>query len=552
MDLEKFKNIFIMEAEEHLQKLNDNLLKLEKDQNDKNLLDELMRSSHTIKASSATMGYKKTAFLTHIMEDVFDYMRSGLLRATPKIINELFGAVDALEKSIKSIKGSDKEINLDSASVKIKKISGVATKGTGKSFRTGDGKPIIKEKGKKLSPTQKREVQAEKEEKKEQTEKISHIKVPVERLDALMDLMEELLIDKMRLEQFKKTDLKLEELVDHLNLLISNVQYQVMQSRLVPLEQIFTPFPRMIRDLAQEQKKKVSFAVMGSEIELDRTIVDKLGEPLVHLLRNAIDHGIEKQGSIILKAVREKDFVLISVEDDGKGIDFEKVKQATVKRNILSQREAEKATEEQLTDLLFHSRLSTKDKVTETSGRGVGLSIVKNFSDQIGGRVLIEPSLSGGGARFTLELPITIAIINALLVGAGEFIFAIPFSSIERSVIVPLKNIKSMADYDVAVIDGRDILLAWSDKIFNFPVKTKNEDRQKSIIVVIVRRGEDAVGLVVDKLISQQEIIVKSFSPILRKIKGFSGSTILGDGKVSLIIDVVTLFENKNKLIRTS
>ena len=546
VDLTKYKDIFLLEVEDHLQKLNDNLLKLEKDPKNKDLLNELMRSSHTIKASSATMEYKKTAFLSHVMEDVFDYMRSGLLEATPKTIDELFKSVDVLEKSILEIKKLDKETDLDQTIEKLKKITGVANQGIGKSARGAEGEPGVEKKTNKVFDGKKTDT-----EQPANIERISHIKVPVERLDNLMDSMEELLIDKMRLEQLKKNDSILEEVVDHLSRLVSSIQYQVMQARLVPVEQIIGRFPRMVRDLALGQKKDIEFEMIGGEIEMDRTIIDKLGEPLMHLLRNAIDHGIDKKGKILLKVSREREFALISVEDNGRGIDFKKIKEAAVRRNIVSEKDIESFGKEQLINLLFHSYLSTKEKVTETSGRGVGLSVVKGFADQIGGRVLIEPSLPAGGARFILELPLTLAIINALLVLVQDFIFAIPFSSIERSVIVSKKNIKSMADYDVAVIDGKDVLLAWPHKIFNLSVKTEKKENFESITVVMARRGKDTIGLVVDKLINRQEIIVKSLSPVLRGIKGFSGSTILGDGMVALIIDVAGLLENKSRLVRT-
>lgn len=581
VDLAKFKDLFISEAEDHLQKLNDNLLALEKNLSDpegqanganKKLMDELMRSAHTMKSSSATMGYKKMAFLTHVMEDIFDYARNDMLKITPKIINETFKALDSLEKSLKSIKKSDKELNVDSVITKIKKLTGVQTEGAGKSARTPEGRPIGKSETQNSKPV-KEDLEPDKSEilnQKSGIDRIDHIKVPIERLDNLMDLMEELLIDKMRLEQLKEKNPELKAVVEHLSRLVSDIQYQVMQARLVPVEQIFARFPRMARDLAQEQKKKVELEITGGEIELDRTIVDKLGEPLVHLLKNAIDHGIEKSGSVKLQAKRENEFAVITVENDGKSIDFEKVKQAAIKRNIASAKAVESYNQNQLINLLYNGRLSTKDKVTETSGRGVGLSVVKNFADNIGGRVVVESPVSdNGGTRFTLELPLTLAIINALLVKVKDSLFAIPFSSIERSVAIHSSDIRSMADQDVAVVDGFDVPLVKLNKVFNIPdiieilenknIKEKkisnkdNIDKLKiSETAVLVRRGKDIAGIVVDKLVNRQEIIVKPLPIVLRGTKGFSGSTILGDGRTILILDVMSLLEDASKLIRTS
>lgn len=568
MDLSKFKDLFISEAEDHLQKLNDNLLALEKNPRDKKLMDELMRSAHTMKSSSAAMGYKKMAYLMHVIEDVFDYARNDMIKITPKIITETFKALDALEKSLKSIKKSDKELNVGSIITKLKKITGIKTKGIGKSKRTKEEKPIIK------AASNKQRVTSNEDREKELRdtghglpviERIEYIKVPVERLDNLMNLMEELLIDKMRLEQIKEKTPELEAVVEHLSRLVSDIQYQVMETRLVPLEQIFARFPRMVHDLAQEQKKKVELEITGGEIELDRAIVDKLGEPLVHLLRNAIDHGIEKKGKIKLKAQREKEFVLIVVEDDGRGIDFEKIKQVAIKRNIISAKEARLYDKNRLINLLFGGHLSTKEKVTETSGRGVGLSAVKNFVDSIGGRVVVESPISDkGGTRITLELPLTLAIINSLLVKVKDSLFAIPFSSIERSVVISESDIKSMADQDVAVVEGRDVPLVYLERVFelendsNEQRVTSNEQRvtrtEQSVTktVVIVQRGKDIAGIVVDKIITKQEIIVKPLPSILRGVRGFSDSTILGDGRTLLILDVVSLLEDTKKLVRTS
>lgn len=552
VDLLKFKKLFVSEVEDHLQKLNDNLLKLEKSPGDKLLLDELMRSSHTIKGSAATMEFKKMAFLTHVMEDIFDYARNGSLNISPEIMNELFKAHDILGKSLKKISISGQESDVDEMAGNLKKITGVATVGIGKSQRpekekqvlvVPPKKTVIKNKKLKDYPVQISEAETQ------ELEKISHIKVPVERLDNLMDLMEELLVDKMRLEQLKRGDQKLDEITNHLSRLISDLQYQVMQSRLVPVGQIFARFPRMVRDLANEQKKDIEFVVSGGDMELDRTIIDKLGEPLVHLLRNAVDHGIGEKGKIFLKAQREKDFASIIVEDSGKGIDFEKIRQSAVRKNIISQKEAESFTGDQIISLLFKNRLSTKERVTEMSGRGIGLSIVKNFTDQIGGRTIVESPIPGGGSRFTLELPLTLAIIDALLVGVGNSVFAIPFSSIQRSIIVPRKNIRSMADYDVAVVDDQDFPLVWLGKAFD--IKKENETASE-ITVVLVKRRKDIAGIVVDRLITQQEIIIKSLSPVLRGIKGFSGSAILGDGKTILILDIATLLDDTKKFIRIS
>lgn len=593
IDLNKFKDIFISEVEDHLQKLNENLLKLEKNPKNHEIIDELMRSSHTIKGSSATMGYQQTAFLTHILEDVFDYARNDLLEITPKIINEIFSAIDNLEKSIEMIKKNGQEIDTKNISERIKKITGVQTEGVGKSIRSENGKPIAKQLNKQKKEQKNQEIK--KEETKisledHQEGEISHIKVPVKRIDNLMDLMEELLIDKMKLENLADKNPELEGLNDHLNQLVSNIQYQVMEMRMVPLEQIFLRYPRMVRDLSQEYKKEINFDILGSDLELDRTIVDKLGDPITHLLRNAIDHGITKEGKIKLESWREREYAMIKVEDDGQGIDWEKVVEAAVRKNIISANESERyfnyvrefrkkladfaqnngsgiirseqiAMHPEVLNLFFQSRLSTNEEVTQISGRGVGISIVKNFSEKSNGRLIIESPIFSKvkeketiffGTRFALELPFTLAIIKTLLVSVEEQIFAIPFSVIKRSVVISKNDIKSMADQDVAVIDEKNVPLVRLKNIFNIKEEQKKKEiseKDKSIIVLI-QRGNDVAGIVVDSLVKEQEIIVKPLPVILRGAKGFSGSTILGDGKTVLILDIATLLEDTKKLLR--
>lgn len=552
-DLSKFKDIYFLETEEHLQKLNDNLLALEKAMASASpsavqakLLDELMRSSHTIKGSSASMGYNQMAFLTHVLEDVFDTARNGRLALNADIINRAFAAIDALENCESCIKKDDQEADLNPLALEIKAMTGVNTVGVGKSVRNDSAESGASHPASPESSAAEKDPEAEAPSGQHEIDavaKIDYIKVPVERLDNLMDLVEELLIDKMRLEQLRLKHQDLEELADHISLLTTSIQYQVMQARLVPVEQVFARFPRMVRDLSQKMGKNIDLNIIGSEIELDRTIVDKLGEPLVHLLRNAIDHGISKKGNIVLRAVRESDYVLIMVENDDQGIDFEKVKKAAAARNIVSAKDIDSLDDAALKNLLFNPRLSTKEQVTEVSGRGVGLSVVKQFVESLGGQVIVENT--DPGARFTLQLPLTIAIINALLVNIAGSIFALPFASIVRSVSVEAAEIKKMADHDMAVIDGMNIPLIRLDRIFNLraantgvPVPGQEE---AALTVVLVKKENDMVGVVIDSLIGDHEITVKPLSPILRGVKGFSGSTILGGGQTVLILDVANL-----------
>ena len=591
-DISKFKDLYVSESEDQLQILNENLLVLEKainngESNDsvKDVLDVLMRASHTIKGSSATMSFIDMAYLAHVMEDVYDGARNNIVELTPEMIDYAFQAVDKLEESLDSIKQTDKELVLKGLADELKKATGVNTEGVGKSNRkkaedakAEDAKaenqikaglevprsveikieepkieePKIEDKDIDNQKTIKTKTGTGRDEIDDSVKKIEYIKVPIKRLDALMDLVEELVIDKMALQRMGLKNKELQEVTDHVGLLIQSLQYEVMQARLVPVEQVFARFPRMVRDLSKRQEKKVEFFVHGSDLELDRSIVDKLGEPLVHLLRNAIDHGIKTEGYVRLEAKRDRENALIIVENNDQSIDIEKVKQAAVKRGIASAKEVDLMTNQEVMNLLFHPKLSTNDVVTEISGRGVGLNVVKSFAESSGGRVIVENL--NPGARFTLELPLTLAIINSLLVEVGELIYAIPFSNIDRSVLVNAENIKRMADNNVAIVDGIKVpLIDLREKFGNIIVVDNNHVIEKSEkaddevlknvdkVVVIVKKGDELIGLVIDKLVGEQEVTVKPLSPILRNVRGFSGSTILGDGRTILILDIVNL-----------
>ncbi|PLX27054.1 hypothetical protein C0583_04900 [Candidatus Parcubacteria bacterium] len=407
--------------------------------------------------------------------------------------------------------------------------------------------------------------------------KIDYIKVPVKRLDSLLDLVEELLINRMHIEEISQRNPELKNVFSHMDMLISGIQFEVTQSRLVPVEQAFARFPRMIRDLSQKENKKINFEVSGGEIELDRSVVDKLGEPLIHLLRNAVDHGITEEGKINLSAIRKSERVQFVVENIGEKINIEKIKKVALSKGLVTTQTISEMKESAIIDFIFHPNFSTKDHVTEISGRGVGLNVVKKFADSFNGRILAENT--DKGARFILELPQTLAIIETLLVEVNKSIFAIPFTDIERSVKVYNTDIKRMADRDMGVIDGTNIPLIDLSESFKYVdaikkvVHVKNsegkkisnseltnpeelkttENQEKAIkkdhkLVVLVKKEEGMAGIVVDSLITEQEVIVKPFTSMLQNIKEFSGSTILGDGRVVLILDVLNIIKTLNKL----
>ncbi len=366
-----------------------------------------------------------------------------------------------------------------------------------------------------------------------------------------MNLVGELVISKIRLMQIASTYgfRDLTETLDNLDRLTSELQDDVMQMRMVEVAQVFNRFPRMVRDLSKAKGVKINFNIIGKEIGLDRTVLDEIGDPIMHLLRNAIDHGIESSkdriakgksevGNINLIAKREKDHVEIIVEEDGKGLDLESIKASAIKKGVVSKEEASKLTEKEMINLVFAPGLSTAKKVTDVSGRGVGMDVVKTKITALGGTVEVY-SKKDEGTRFTLNLPLTLAIIQALLVNLDNGIYAIPLSNIKETIGIQAEDIKTILGKEAILLRGNVLPLLRLNDVLNLSTKIKSNT--KNLAAVVVDKAGKSIGIIVDSLIGQQEIVVKSLSSSLEKVKGFAGATILGDGNVALILDVATL-----------
>ncbi|WP_018757864.1 chemotaxis protein CheA [Paenibacillus terrigena] len=373
------------------------------------------------------------------------------------------------------------------------------------------------------------------------------IRVDIDRLDVLMNLFSELLIDRVRLEQLA-SDLKsqdLTETVEHMARVSGDLQNIVLKLRMVPIDTVFNRFPRMIRDLAKSLDKKVDLVITGADTELDRTVIEEIGDPLVHLLRNAVDHGIESiaerleagksdTGTLELRAFHSGNSVFIEIQDDGKGINREKVLKTAIKNGVVRADEANAMTDEQVYQLLFAPGFSTADKVSDISGRGVGLDVVKSKILSLGGNVTVDSNW-GSGSKFSVQLPLTLSIIAAMLVRVGEEKYALPLSSIVETMIVEHKNIRhvhgsTMIDYRESVIP----IVSLAD-VFDCPKSSEVEKDTSDVIVI--RKGERLAAFMVDDFIGQSEIVIKTLGKYLTNIYGISGATILGDGQVALIID---------------
>lgn len=372
------------------------------------------------------------------------------------------------------------------------------------------------------------------------------IRINIDRLDALMNLFEELVIDRGRLEQISD-DLQhteLRETVERMSRISGDLQSIILNMRMVPVEQVFNRFPRMVRQLSRDLNKKIDLTVVGAETELDRTVIDEIGDPLVHLIRNALDHGIESPeereskgkpatGKLELKAYHSGNHVFIEISDDGGGINRDKVVQKAVANQVVTEEQAATMTDSQVYDLIMESGFSTADTISDVSGRGVGLDVVKNTIESLGGNISVD-SQPGHGSIFSIQLPLTLSIISVMLVEVQKEKYAIPLSSIIETAIVKKEDIMHAHNKKVIDFRGKVVPLVSLKDVLDVPEELKEEDYYS---VVIVRKGDKMAALIVNSFIGQQEVVLKSLGDYLSGAFAISGATILGDGQVALILD---------------
>ncbi|MDD6402054.1 MAG: chemotaxis protein CheA [Lachnospiraceae bacterium] len=379
------------------------------------------------------------------------------------------------------------------------------------------------------------------------------VRVDIEKLDDLMNLVSELIIAKNGLVSVSgvsaSQDQSFNEQIEYLERITTNLHESVMKVRMVPIESVVNRFPRMIRDLSKKLNKEMELIMTGEDTELDRTVIDEIGDPLMHMLRNAADHGLEptierltkgkpKVGTIRLDAYQDGNNVTIEVSDDGGGIDVEKIKRKAVEKGTISEEQAEYMTDKDAVDLLFQPAFSTAEKISDVSGRGVGLDVVKNKIEGLGGDVEVVTKL-GEGTTFIIRLPLTLAIIQALMVEVSGEKYAIPLNSIVTLEEIPLEDIKYVNSKEVINLRGTVIPLVRLNGVLD--IEPTEDSQEDGLIVVIVKKGDKQAGLVIDRLLGQQEIVIKPLGKYIRVPKLISGATILGNGDVALIIDSNTL-----------
>lgn len=377
---------------------------------------------------------------------------------------------------------------------------------------------------------------------------VRSIRVDIERLDLLMNLVSELIIIKNTMEDMSgnNVDSTLMENMEYLSRVANELHDAVMKVRMVPIELVFNRFPRVVRDLAKNTNKRIKLNIIGADTEVDRTIIDEIGDPLIHLLRNAIDHGIElpeerlkigknPEGIVELIAYHDGNNVVIEVRDDGRGINYKSIVDNAVRKGIVTEDKAKELDDKGIIDLMFQPGFSTAEEISNISGRGVGMDVVKTKIEALGGIIEVETE-QGKGSRFIVRLPLTLSIIQALLVEISEEIFAIPLSSVQEIIEIKQSDIKELRGQEV--IPYRGVLLPLIRVEQELDIDYKDRTQDDLITLVVIKKGEKLSALTIGNLIGQQEIVIKSLGKYLSSIKVISGATILGDGRVALILDI--------------
>jgi two-component system chemotaxis sensor kinase CheA len=655
--------LFLAEADEHLQVLDENLVQLERTADDVELLQSLFRAAHTLKGMSGMIGHRRMTELTHALEAALDSLRKKSISISTELVDLCLDAVDGLRLLREEVvTGQEAEVEVANLVAQFQAITGASgatpsTQPTPAPVITplatptngGNGKDAAKstaalrracvtatierssiapaarafqillalqEAGavENMRPTQEQierseavhEVSAEvltaqsdeqillalgqisevgnlrvngaKEApegtqvrpdplpsngngnsgKKDHQRADMTVRTTVERLDNLMNLVGELITDRnhlylirnrMQLDTHEQADV-LAERVGHLGRITDQLQEEVMRIRMLPIGNIFNKFPRMIRDMAQKTGKQIDLVIHGEDTELDRSMIEEINDPLIHLIRNSADHGIEtpqerlaagkpERGTVTLTARHEQGRILLTVEDDGRGIDPEKVRKSAVQKGLISEEEAAALSEEQAIDLVFLPGLSTAQKVTDISGRGVGLDIVHNNIQRVNGSIQLESHL-GRGCVFQITLPLTLAIVPTLLVAVEEEIFAIPLVMVSETLRLSRAEIKTVRGKPVTLVRGSILPLVYLADIFDLP---RADDEDRLLYAVVVHSGKQRVGLIVDVLTGQEEVVVKSLGSLVGNLPGISSAAILGDGKITLIVDIPGVFK---------
>jgi two-component system chemotaxis sensor kinase CheA len=599
---------FLIETNEILEKLNSDLILLETMSEDDELLNQVFRAFHTIKGTSGFLGLEKLTKVTHRCEDILNKLRKGEIKLNSTLMDMIFLSSDKIKELVDSIeKEKNENVEIESTLIALSNVLGNMTSEDGKqkdvfvkkidhldaeslsvenlnnlpdinleqnfviddnTFEEDYDENLID--GNKESGVN---TEALKKSENERTEarylssgklkkEDANIRVEVERLDELLNIVSELVLGRNQLIQVNsrlalenegsEMAHELSEATKQIDLMTNELQLVVMKTRMVKIGKVFNRFPRLVRDLSKELNKEVNLVIVGEDTELDKTLIEEINDPLVHLVRNSIDHGIEAaeirkqqgkndKGTLILSARHEGNNVFITVEDDGKGINPDIIKKKAIEKGIITEQKADELSLSDVYNLIFLPGFSTADSVTNVSGRGVGMDVVKTNVSKLRGIINVESSL-GTGTKMIIKLPLTLAIISGMVVELSREQVIIPLSSVVEVLRVHTEDIYTINTKEVIKVRERVIPLVDIDQDIFGTVSSQKSNVFQFIVVVGV--AEKQYGIKVNRMIGQQEVVIKSLGNYLKKVEGIAGSTIMGDGKVIMILDIAELLNS--------
>ena len=550
----EYREIFLAEALGNIEEVNRLLTILEKSGNESNTINALFRITHTLKGNASGMGFTAIAEMAHVLEDLFGMMREGTFSFQSDLFGTIYKGVDVLSKLIDAIRDGSGVVKYKGIKTKIEVLINRARTPSTTQANPDDVKV---DEHNDLTPGI-----VDEEEDEESDARVTFsdlVQVPVRKLDNLLNLVGELIIEKDRIVT-SRTGIMASNEYSRLSRISSDLQYSVMDVRLVQVGFLFNKFHRVVRDAASTEHKIVKLKLEGTDTEIDRNILQVISDSLIHLIRNAVGHGIEqpeerqragksKEGTIILSARNESDAVVIEIMDDGYGLNTEKIRTKAIENGLLKKEDADKLSSDDIHLLIFEPGFSTADQITAISGRGVGMDVVKQTLDSIGGNIQVH-SEQGTGTRIALTLPSSMTVKSCLLFNLDSEVYAIPLSYTESVVSLYKKDLHKVGGGLLANFQNRNIPVVFLKDLF--AVDNTNSlqlsfdslhAEQKLEIVVITFNGRMA-GLVVDKLLQQKEIVEKPLMKPVDKIKFVSGVTILGSGNVCLVLNLATILQN--------
>ncbi len=553
-------NIYLEDARGHLEALDHTLLALEREGLDHDVVAAVLGPLHTLKGNSGMIGFGAIKDYVHRLEDVFSSISDAALALEPSVFDRLFAGASALRDAVEQACREKTEVR-DLAAEKAV-LDALMPSAASKAPQT-PVLPVELASAPPATPAAPRAADGPRPEGQQYVApRSSMVRVDFAQLDHLLNLVGELIIHRTKLHQAGKeiaqqlddqvASQELLDAVQQVAAVSAELQETVMDVRMLPIRHVFERFPRMVRDLARQQGKQIELILEGDNTRVDKAIIDEIGEPLVHLIRNSIDHGIESPatrvargktptGTILLSAAQESSHVVITIMDDGGGIDAGTVRRKAVERGLL--KGDENLTDREAVQLIFAQGFSTSDAITEVSGRGVGLDVVLKSIERLSGLVEVE-TVPGVGTKFIIQLPLTLAIITALLVEVGGRPYAVPIGTVVESLRFHRDQAHRINGRDTLRIRDRLVPLVYLSELFQVPSPGRGE------YIVILGRGDKRLGLVVDRLRGQQEVVIKGLDPaVLGAGSAVAGATIMGDGRVVLILDVAALFEGKRQTL---